>query len=737
MDNDQRQEKEFAKPPACAWFCLCRDPFFTFAKISDPFIKMFGYTESQIAVQFQGRFLSMIHPMDKDSFQKEMESQLAKGGVAKHVHRITRADGNTLWVMTQAQLSKQNELYCFITDVTAETNVRQELQRSLAHYRILLNETSDIIFEWNSQSDLLTFSQNWQTLFGYPLSFSECSQKHLKNLYQKIHPDDEEQLHYLIDRVLASQESYTEVQLRIQNSAGKYLWCRVRVSAQWTELKKELWCVGSLVNIDAEKRLTQNLQKRAERDSLTGLYNRMTTQSLVESYLYSCEPNARGALLIIDIDDFKQVNDSWGHLFGDAVLSEFASDLKKLFRSSDLLGRVGGDEFIVFLKNISPEVAVKKARQLLSLHNQDGAAGGYRFSCSIGISLYPKDGKNFEELYHHADIGLYRAKRLGKHRCMLYEQEGVLSAAENEPPVSSVNETIDSNKHNAGLLRSQLAEYVFQTLYRSSDLQAAVNLILKIVGQQFHVSRAYIFENTEDNAYMCNTFEWCNDGVSSEQENLRKVPYGDLSGFEERFDENGIFYCRDVKELSPQQAAFFAKQGILSMLLCAIWDKGVFRGFVGFDDCSEHRLWTQQQIDALMLISKMLSTFLLKQRAQEKIERSARQLKAVLDHQNLWIYVVDKETRRLVYFNHRVRESLPALKQNAPCYAVFFQHDAPCKDCPLQALLDDERRTIELYSPVFQAWLKIDVAPIQWDGRAAYMLTCCDITPYKGSAPSC
>ena len=107
-----------------------------------------------------------------------------------------------------------------------------------------------------------------------------------------------------------------------------------------------------IVDIDSEKRHSQELMQKAERDALTKLYNKGTTESIIENHLSRCPENSLCALLIIDIDDFKIVNDTRGHLFGDAFLMEIAGKIQTLFRSGDVVGRIGGDEFIAFIRDI-------------------------------------------------------------------------------------------------------------------------------------------------------------------------------------------------------------------------------------------------------------------------------------------------------------------------------------------------------------------------------------------------
>ena len=122
---------------------------------------------------------------------------------------------------------------------------------------------------------------------------------------------------------------------------------------------------------------------------------------------------------MLDVDNFKQINDTYGHLVGDEVLHHIGEELKRCFRKYDVVGRVGGDEFLVFMKGIPGlEIAKKGAAKILKIfvENENALRS---VSASIGVALYPRDGQNFKNLYQKADEALYRAKQTGKNRYFL------------------------------------------------------------------------------------------------------------------------------------------------------------------------------------------------------------------------------------------------------------------------------------------------------------------------------
>ncbi len=175
-----------------------------------------------------------------------------------------------------------------------------------------------------------------------------------------------------------------------------------------------------------EERLKQAaLSDKARLDAMTGLLNKSTIIESVENYLKETSDDSKHALLMIDSDNFKAVNDNYGHAVGDEVIKYLGNVIKRTFRDSDFKGRFGGDEFMVFMKNTTKEVTAMRAGQLNEAIRKPYVKDGkeIRISCSIGVAFYPKDGTDFDSLFGKADEALYKAKSLGKDRFVEYKNE--------------------------------------------------------------------------------------------------------------------------------------------------------------------------------------------------------------------------------------------------------------------------------------------------------------------------
>ena len=175
------------------------------------------------------------------------------------------------------------------------------------------------------------------------------------------------------------------------------------------------------------------LNTQAHMDQLTGVLNKRTFEVRVDNLVKHAEPGESYAMMLIDIDNFKSVNDTFGHAFGDKVLAGVGEIMRKTFRAGDSLGRLGGDEFCVFM-SIKGEMSEEERRQLIgrkcdelcaAFRGMRETAGDkeYSGSASVGVSVYPTNGKSFNELYKMADSALYASKRNGKNKYTVYEGE--------------------------------------------------------------------------------------------------------------------------------------------------------------------------------------------------------------------------------------------------------------------------------------------------------------------------
>lgn len=194
------------------------------------------------------------------------------------------------------------------------------------------------------------------------------------------------------------------------------------------------FCVVMVINIVGKIRSNEKkreLEDKADTDLLTGLSNKLATERKIKDYMTK-HPNTQSMMFLFDIDNFKKINDTMGHAFGDEVLRSLGIQIGAIFRASDIVGRVGGDEFMVFLKDISNDEDIMKEAGKVETFFKSFQAGEYvkyKATASIGVAIFPQEGEDFETLYKAADQGLYKAKKRGKNQLAFYHDRAPVEQA--------------------------------------------------------------------------------------------------------------------------------------------------------------------------------------------------------------------------------------------------------------------------------------------------------------------
>ena len=208
---------------------------------------------------------------------------------------------------------------------------------------------------------------------------------------------------------------------------NNYHWVRLILRMFKDVESDDVYLFGYAFDIDKEVRDRQALVLEAQTDLFTGLYNKTTTEKLIEEEIRS----GAGILFLLDIDDFKSVNDRFGHEAGDRVLKSFSVLLSNIFRKEDIVGRVGGDEFMIYIKNTAAiTIAEEKAAEIIWCLKSGVDYENIRIivSTSIGIAIINEDNLSFSEAYNQADCALYEAKQNGKNKFVIYRNHDECSA---------------------------------------------------------------------------------------------------------------------------------------------------------------------------------------------------------------------------------------------------------------------------------------------------------------------
>ncbi|MGE4549059.1 MAG: diguanylate cyclase [Intestinibacillus sp.] len=586
------------------------DAALTIERINSVFL---GYTQQELHDKFQNQYINLIHEDDRARVRLQLR-QLSVGAHYEIEYRVCRRDGETAWVLNRGQLVTDEHghetLYNVLLNIDSSKQAQEALRLSLDRYHIIMNQTNDVVFERDIATDRMIYSSVWQAKFGYEPIQDHASARILSASH--LHPDDTEAAKGLLQE-MQDGLPYGELDIRIANAQGLYQWCRIRATAQFNSNGHLCKVIGVLVDIDDAKKNEQKLQFQAERDLLTGLYNKTSARNRIESHLQQRGNKDGMVLFVIDIDNFKHVNDRYGHLFGDAVLSKVASAVSRLFCGEDIIGRIGGDEFVVALQGGLDNAQVELVSGRLIRCFEEALLDlpvSCHVTCSVGVARAPQDGIDFQTLFQRADTALYVAKAHGKNQYILYDPSIEGAAFDSAASESSVRTQIDSDALTDADL-CDLIPGVFRVLNNARDPHKAIHMMLTMVGRRLSVSRVHIFEESVDGQSCSNTYEWCAEGIISQKDDLQNLSYAQLGfPYHELFNERDLFYCSDVDTLPAPLRKAFRASGVQSILQCALRRDGRFYGWIGFEDCVKQFLWTQTQINVLSFISELLSLFL-------------------------------------------------------------------------------------------------------------------------------
>lgn len=311
------------------------------------------------------------------------------------------------------------------------SHIKEREQQALEEQLVYETMISKAILSYEvnlTQNIILRGSENWLILYKIEPkgSFSE-----MMSLFadQCIHPDDAASFLLTLNRdsiISNFRKGYREfsVQYRRLHTATEYRWVNYTMHMFEDPTSGHLKGYAYIEDIDEQKKQELALKYNAEHDKMTDLYNKKTTEQLIDTYLQSPEGSCLNhAFLMIDIDNFKNINDQLGHLTGDKALVEIAQVILQTFRDCDIVGRIGGDEFCVLMKDIpSQAAAISKADTLCKRLNLTYARGStsVSISASIGIALYEDPCQGYMQLYSNSDTALYQAKKRGKNGYCVY-----------------------------------------------------------------------------------------------------------------------------------------------------------------------------------------------------------------------------------------------------------------------------------------------------------------------------
>lgn len=319
----------------------------------------------------------------------------------------------------------QSLLLTVMIDITEQVKLQTNLETEQQRLANIIEGTRLGTWEWNVQTGETKFSKRWAEMIGYTLA--ELEPTNIETWTRTVYPEDMSEIDRLLQLHFDGLADYYECEFRMRHKNGSLVWVLDRGKViEWDNTGKPVKMYGTHMDITDKKRMEERIRDLAIRDPLTNVYDRRYVFARLGEIITEYERRGRNfCVSILDIDHFKQVNDTYGHQAGDVVLKEFAHTVGSAIRQYDLLGRYGGEEFIIVSTSARASETAALIERIMRLVREKSylyEGKEVRFTFSSGIadsSEFPQDACTLEGMISLADKRLYIAKEQGRNRCVI------------------------------------------------------------------------------------------------------------------------------------------------------------------------------------------------------------------------------------------------------------------------------------------------------------------------------
>ncbi|MGQ0580159.1 MAG: putative bifunctional diguanylate cyclase/phosphodiesterase [Betaproteobacteria bacterium] len=396
------------------WVCL---------EVNQAAVNGYGYSREEF---LKTRFTDLCPANDMERLSTTL-ANLGAGANELGVWRHTKKDGTAFdveLVTFRVQFDRRQARVLVARDVSGRRKIEEVLWKDVERFGLAFKATNDALLEWDLASDKVWRSDSYQRLFGYT---NDEPQSNMESWFAHVHADDRLRVQQRLLGVINSSQNLWNDEFRLMRHDQTVAHVHARGYVNRDDAGSALKLLAVLQDVTARKESEERTRFLADHDELTGLPNRsLFKQSLAQAIQRAERSRHFLSVLFLDLDRFKNINDSLGHETGDEVLRAVAERLAGCVRQVDVVARFGGDEFAVLIEGLTAEdQAGAVARKIIDALAKPLVLAGrqYRPGASIGISTYPSDGRDVLSLQKNADIAMYRAKEDGRGRFQFYSDQ--------------------------------------------------------------------------------------------------------------------------------------------------------------------------------------------------------------------------------------------------------------------------------------------------------------------------
>ena len=409
-------------------YCCLYDENWTMVFISQGSHGLTGYAPSDMLYNKRISYEQITHPADRTWVRSRFAEVAAAGKAFEAEYRIVHADGGIRWVLERGlplfnESGEVEALEGFIQDITLRKRSEEVALEAEERYRSIFENAIEGIYQTTPSGTYLNFNPALARIYGYD-SIDDLIHG-ISDIQKQLYVDPGKRNEFV--NLMQAQGRVQHFEAQVYRKNGDIIWITENAREVRDADGNLMFYEGTVEDITERKNYEQQIEYQATHDSLTGLPNRtLLADRLQQCISFADRYHSKVAVAFVDLDQFKMINDSMGHHIGDEMLVTMAARLAACVRDSDTVVRLGGDEFVLLINGLHKVEDVSQSMQrVLATIAQPFAINGwdYAVSCSIGVSIYPDDGSDYNTLLKNSDSAMYKAKQAGRNNFQFYTRE--------------------------------------------------------------------------------------------------------------------------------------------------------------------------------------------------------------------------------------------------------------------------------------------------------------------------
>lgn len=548
-----------------------------------------------------------IHPDDVESFKKFVEDKSFTGG--EEVFRLKKKNNgwhyNVVRIHTEkGMVENRRNIGVEIIDIDESVGDYETAMDSLSRVRLLMSLTDEFAFIYDKATNMFKMFKydRFNRIILYDMDIDQWKREMLSKSYVKY--DEKAMLDTLVLNMKTYADSFSiKMNCAIRTQSDIFEAVRF-IGTVHNESSGNKIIVGRVVSDESvgHASTAMEIMNELQYDSLTGVYNKKTITEYAKKRI-SEEKEKRIVIAILDVDHFKSVNDTFGHLYGDKVLARVGGRLKEIVGEDGVIGRIGGDEFMIVFNGLDDDQVLRGMLRAIRTQIKWEFAEDFEnlsITCSIGASIFPVNGRDYEDLFKKADCCLYIAKEKGRDRYVFFRDEMHRASYEamlNKSQLNAMNNPreIRELKNIASFMESAV-----------TDSRKAVLDAMRHMKDTFGIDNINIYYGEG----MKKVYSFGSD-IPEAQDAMYvfSEEFQELMGENERFLQIG--FADTFSDITPDFCGRMKAEKIASTIQCYIGDKRNIKGLVTFNKCREASQWANYEIDCARIFAAVLSSMAL------------------------------------------------------------------------------------------------------------------------------